>query len=230
MQLIAFGILSTTIFIFFRILSVVTITICITNVAGAYLIAGFQERPVRFMLQKHLFRVLLVFTAVVVFFLLFHALFQWKTVLNQEVSLVLPAAVYISPDKDLQFEYADMFRAHTQYLAGSELAYHVDLLTNRTDIHGYVEVWNMDTSLSVFLEKAKAAFSPSVTQFQETFPTADYNTRIWEYEIADGIHAKQYFSQTDGKLLVIALFAPTSLWSEEYDAMFSEITQSATLQ
>lgn len=182
------------------------------------------------MLQKQLFRVLVIITAVVVSFLLFHAVFQWKTVLNQEVSLVLPAAIYLSPNKDLQFEYADMFRAHAQYLTGGELKYHVDLLTDRTDIHGYVEVWNTDTSLSIFLEKAKAAFSSSVTQFHETFPTADYNTRIWEYEIADGIHAKQYFFQADGKLLVVALFAPVSLWSEEYDAMFSEIANSATLQ
>lgn len=182
------------------------------------------------MLQKHLFRALLIITAAIVGLLLFHGLFQWETVLNQEISLVLPAAVYISPDNNLQFEYADMFRVHAAYLSGGELKYHVDLLTNRADIHGYVEVWNTDTSLSVFLEKAKAAFSPSVTQFHETFPTADYNTRIWEYEISEGIHAKQYFSQTDGKLLVVSLFAPVSLWSEEYNNMFSEITESATLQ
>lgn len=180
--------------------------------------------------QKNLFRIFLLITAVVVSFLLFHALFRWETVLNQEVSFVLPAAVYLSSDNELQFTYADLFHVHAQYLTNSELAYHVDLLTDRTDIHGYVEVWNTDTSLSVFLEKSKAAFSPSVTQFQETFPTADYNTRIWEYEIADGIHAKQYFSQKDGKLLVVALFAPASLWSEKYNAMFSEIAQSATFQ
>lgn len=182
------------------------------------------------MCQKHLFRLLLILTATILSLMLFHSVFQWKTVLNQEVSLTLPAAIYISPDKDLQFEYADMFRAHAAYLVDGEIQYHVDLLTDRTDIHGYVEVWQTNTSLSVFLEKAKAAFSPSVTQFQETFPTADYNTRIWEYEIADGIHVKQYFSQADGKLLVVALFAPTSLWSHQYDAMFSEITESVILQ
>lgn len=180
--------------------------------------------------RKNLFRVIIILTAVAVIFLFFHAFWQWETVLNSEVSLVLPAAVYLSPDQDLQFTYADMFHIHTQYLSGGELQYHVDLLTDRTDIHGYVEVWNTDTSLSVFLEKAKAAFSPSVKNFQESFPTDDYNSRVWEYDIAAGIHAKQYFSQINKKLIVVSLFAPVSLWSEKYDAMFEEIRNSVTLQ
>lgn len=180
--------------------------------------------------RKNLFRAIIVFTLVMLTFLFLHSFLQWETVLNQEVSLVLPAAVYLSPDQDLQFTYADLFQIHTQYLEKKELQYHVDLLTDRADIHGYVEVWNTDTSLSVFLERTKANFSSTVKNFQETFPDGHADTRIWEYEIADGIHAKQYFSQKENKLIVVSLFAPTGLWSEKYNAMFEEIRTSVTLQ
>lgn len=188
------------------------------------------EKIVCKMPRKNLFRAIIILTAAIVIFLFFHTFLQWETVLNKEVSFVLPAAVYLSPNQDLQFTYADMFHAYTQYLEGGELQYHVDLLTERTNIHGYVEVWNTDTSLSVFLEKAKANFSPTVKNFQESFPTKDFSTRIWEYEIADGIHVKQYFSQEGNKLIVVSLFAPTDLWSDAYDAMFEEIRSSVTLQ
>lgn len=181
------------------------------------------------MYQKHLFRICIVLTAVITLFAFFHAFLQWETVLNQKVSLTLPAAVYVSPDENLQFSYADMFHISVAYLEGSELEYHVDLLTDCINIHGYVEIWNYDSSLSIFLEKAKASFSPTVKNFQETFPDTTYNKRIWEYDIAKGIHVKQYFSQQEGKILVVALFAPQSLWSEAYDAMFEEIRNSITL-
>ena len=180
--------------------------------------------------QKILFRSIITFTIVIILFLFLHSFLQWETVLNEEISLSLPAAVYISPNQDLQFSYADLFHVHTQYLNGGELQYHIDLLTNQTNIHGYVEVWNTHTLLSVFLEKTKENFSATVKNFQETFPDSLPNTRIWEYEIADGIHAKQYFSQAGEKLLVVSLFAPTSLWSETYNAMFEEIRTSVTFQ
>lgn len=180
--------------------------------------------------QKILFRTIIIFTIVIILFLFLHSFLQWETVLNEEVSFSLPAAVYISPNQDLQFSYADLFFVHVQYLEGGELQYHVDLLTDRADVHGYVEVWNSDTSLSVFLEKAKGNFSKTVKNFQETFPDDSPDTRIWEYEIADGIHVKQYFSQKEGKLLVVSLFVPISLWSKKYNAMFEEIQTSVTFQ
>ena len=182
------------------------------------------------MLQKTLFRAIIIFTIVIISFLFLHSFLQWKTILNEELALSLPAAVYISPNQDLQFSYADLFYTSAQHWEDGELQYHVDLLTNREDVHGYVEVWNTNTSLSVFLEKTKAAFSSTVRNFKESFPSNDYNKRVWEYEIADGIHVKQYFSQEGEKLLVVSLFVPTFLWSEKYNAMFEEIQTSVTFQ
>lgn len=179
---------------------------------------------------KNIFRIITIITAALVLTLFLDVFLQWETILNQEVSLVLPAAVYVSPDNNLQFTYADMFHTYMLYLEDGELQYHIDLLTDRTDIHGYVEVWETGSSLSVFLEKTKASFSPTVKNFTETVPNNDYNTRIWEYDIAEGIHVKQYFSQQQEKLIVVSLFAPTGLWSEKYNTIFEEIRESVTLQ
>ena len=182
------------------------------------------------MYRKHLFRICTLLTLCTLSILLLQTILQWKTVINQNVSLSLPAAVYLSPDENLQFSYADLFHASTPLLSDSELEYHVDLLTDRTDIHGYVEVWKYEQSLSVFLEQAETAFSATVNHFQESFPDNTDKKRIWEYNIAQDIHAKQYFSQQNDHILVVSLFAPNSLWTEKYNAIFNEITSSITLK
>ena len=180
--------------------------------------------------RKHLFRICALLTIGTLAILLLQTVLQWETVINQKVSLSLPAAVYLSPDENLEFSYADLFHTSTPLLSGGEVEYHIDLLTDRTDIHGYVEVWKYQDSLSVFLEQAKASFSATVNHFQETFLDDTYEKRIWEYDIAQDIHVKQYFSQQADHILVVSLFVPRSLWSEKYNNIFNEITSSITLK
>ena len=165
-------------------------------------------------------------------FLFIYASISHETVIDNTLSLTLPAAVYTSSTQDLTFEYPDIFKAYTEQYSGEDILYHVNLLTNTPEIHGYVEVWNLNEPLSVFLEKAKASFSPSIRNFKESFPSNNINLREWSYDVdsdSGEIHGRQHFSAKDNKLIVTALFAPTNVWSSKYDSMFEEIKSSAKL-
>ncbi len=159
--------------------------------------------------------------------------FSFSTVINDSLHMVLPAAVYISDDKELSFEYPDIFTAYSRNFSGGEILEHVDLLTENTRIHGFVEVWDIKTSLPVYLEKAKAAFSGSVKNFKESISSDNTDKVIWEYDVYSDsgavTHVKQYFFKTDGKLIVASLFAPREEWSKKYDEMFEEIKNSVKL-
>lgn len=184
-------------------------------------------------MKKNTYRLLISAVSAIFLFLLIHFSFSYETVVDNKIYMDLPAAVFISSDSKLSFDYPDIFKAYSRDFAGGEIKYHVDLLTSNPNIHGYVEVWHTLESLDLYLERAKAAFSPSIRNFQETFPQGGSDPREWIYDVqteqSGEIHVRQQFQKKDGDLIVISLFAPKKIWSEKYDTMFEEIRNSTKL-
>ena len=152
------------------------------------------------------------------------------TAVGDHLKMTLPATVSISHDQNLSFEYPDIFKVYTEDFSVSEIISHVDLLTGNPAIRGYVQVRHITESFSLFLEKSKAEFNHPIINFKESFPSGCINSREWEYDVdcetAGVIRARQYFSNQDGKMLIVSLLAPKDVWSARYDRMFVEIKNS----
>lgn len=63
--------------------------------------------------------------------------------------------LYKFDEKNITYKLPGEWTAQQENFSGGELIYHNRFISNKGDIHGYVEVWNLRQDLKNFLEQSK---------------------------------------------------------------------------
>lgn len=152
---------------------------------------------------------------------------QWKEADSMVVGSYLN---YEDPEKELSFRYPEAFILRELYLAGGEIRTHLALQEKNGPLHGFIQIWHIQESLTDFLQKAKNAASPSIANWDErSLIIQGTPVTIWQYEVRgteETTLAQQAFLQKGSDLLVLSLYAPKDRAPKDFEQIFQTMLYS----
>lgn len=134
----------------------------------------------------------------------------------------------------LSFSFPSAFTINEQNFTGSDILYHVDFNNTSKDVHGFVQVWNIQSPLNEFLEMSKSSAQQNYTNFK-MYPiningVAGYQ---WDYiakSDSQSVKAMEVFLEKDNKMYRISYFIPTKNWDKKQSKIFNNIIKSVKIK
>lgn len=140
-----------------------------------------------------------------------------------------------SSEGGFEFKYPAIFKIDQQKFPGSEILYHIDF-KNKKDksYNGFVQVWNIPTTLEQFLEASKEASTNEFINFtSEKITVNKLNGYFWDYEMESATEkykCLEVFLGKNSKLYRISYYIPEKKYTRaDYDIFF-KIVDSFTVK
>ncbi len=151
---------------------------------------------------------------------------------SQSTTVVLQYREYTSKNNDLWISFPQAFQIREEIFEGRDIIYHLEI-TDGDGIHGYVQIWQLDSTMLDFLNNAKKFRSDSIYDFSEKEIAFGNNIKgyKWSYTVK-GVNgdtiARQAFLSRSGsnKMYVFSLYIPKSEYSESFESMYDNILYS----
>ena len=133
-------------------------------------------------------------------------------------------------------KFRQTFDMQEKLFAGNEIIYHLELSEKGAhEIHGFIQIWQIQGTVSGFLKRARASMSASVYGFSEQeIKVGNCAGYRWDYRIKGedrDTYAKQAFlgmpsnsgESQHGQMYVLSLYAPAEIAQNRFEAIFTEI-------
>jgi len=128
------------------------------------------------------------------------------------------------------FSFPSAFQVNEQSFAGNEILYHVDFSNKSKDIHGFVQVWNLQTPLKDFLINSKSTSPGNFKDFKMSeIKINNLDGYLWDYTSvndSNSVKALEAFFQKDGKMYRLSYFVPEKSFNKEHEKIFMNILDS----
>lgn len=207
-----------------------------------------------FFTEKALKRFLIIFSLVIVIWLVLIALFiyienhQAQVISIDDLSISFPNKINISESESvavaLQFKeykstnnefwasFPQAFKLREELFEGRDITYHLNI-TGTDNIHGYVQIWHLNTTMLDFLNTARQYSSQSIYGFEQKEIAFGENIKgyKWSYSVKgqeEDIVARQSFLSKPGsnKMYVLTLYIPKKNYTEAFEKLYDDILYS----
>ncbi len=211
-----------------------------------------------FLSKKPLKRIIVTFSLVVAIWLLLIAFFiyienhQAYVVSVDDLSVSFPAKIHVtepgsiaaaiiykeykSSNNEFWAKFPQAFQLREELFEGRDITYHLNI-QGSDGIRGYVQTWQLDTTMQDFLNNARKYKSQSVYDFEQKEIQLGNNIKgyKWCYSVKsqDGdIVARQAFISKPGssKMYVITLYTQKSMYSDDFEKLYDDILYSVRLR
>lgn len=141
---------------------------------------------------------------------------------------------YRELDNKLTYKLPAEWTTKVQKFEGPEILYHNDFQSRDAKIHGFVQVWNLEEDLQIFLQKSKdAAFKQNQYKDYKIVPIKLNNKEGYEliyttFNIEDNVSYKgdEYFIRTGNGFLRISFFVRDKNYKENMATLFRTIAET----
>lgn len=136
-----------------------------------------------------------------------------------------------STEGGFEFKYPSIFKVSQQKFPGSEILYHIDFLNKKDkSYNGFVQVWNIPTSLEQFLEASKEDSTNEFINFTSKKITVNNLTGyFWDYEMESATEkykCLEVFLSKGSTMYRISYYIPEKKYSQKDYDMFFNIVNS----
>ncbi|MGI6528799.1 MAG: hypothetical protein ACOX3J_03765 [Clostridia bacterium] len=212
--------------------------------------AFFSKKPMK--------RIIVTFSLVIAIWLLLIAFFIYienhkaYVISIDDLSVSFPTKIYItepdsieaairfkeykSSNNEFWVRFPQAFQLREELFEGRDITYHLNINGN-DGIHGYVQIWQLDTTMQDFLNNARKYKSQSVYDFEQKEIQLGNNIKgyKWCYSVKnqDGdIVARQSFISKPGstKMYVITLYIQKKMYSDDFEKLYDDILYSVRLR
>lgn len=140
-----------------------------------------------------------------------------------------------SADDKLLFEYPCDFEALEKSFDGGEIIYHVDLREKDNNCWGFVQVWNLSTSLENFLDVSKKMSQIDFINFKEEKITInDLQGYQWKYEFINNqnnkINAVEIFVENNKDIYRVSMFSKNNMCTNKIEKSAFDIIKSLKIK
>lgn len=137
---------------------------------------------------------------------------------------------YESLQGKFSFDYPTAFALEPQEFNGADILYHITFRSKTEADQGFVQVWNMPSSLEDFLKKSLDTSRQTFKYFKSGRVTVNgIPGYYWDYSVLSGdryYKGNEVFLKKDGRMYRISYFVPESDWNEERSVMYKNIVRS----
>lgn len=140
---------------------------------------------------------------------------------------------YEALDKKFSYKLPAEWSAKEQKFPGNEIIYHNDFNTKDLKIHGFVEVWNLNTDLKAFLEESKKISSEQNLYKSYEIKPININNKngyLVEYTIITSNNKAykgyEYFIKSGDKFMRFSFFVSEDNFKESMPTIFKTIVQT----
>lgn len=140
---------------------------------------------------------------------------------------------YEALDKKFTYKLPAEWSTKEQKFPGNEIIYHNDFNTKDLKIHGFVEVWNLNTDLKAFLEESKKISSEQNLYKSYEIKPIKINNKdgyLVEYTIITsnnkGYKGYEYFIKNKNKFMRFSFFVSEGNFKESMPTIFKTIVQT----
>ncbi|WPC42010.1 hypothetical protein [Clostridium sp. JS66] len=140
---------------------------------------------------------------------------------------------YEALDKKFTYKLPAEWSTKEQKFPGNEIIYHNDFNTKDLKIHGFVEVWNLNTDLKAFLEESKKISSEQNLYKSYEIKPIKINNKdgyLVEYTIITSNNKDykgyEYFIKNKDKFMRFSFFVSEDNFKESMPTIFKTIVQT----
>lgn len=149
-----------------------------------------------------------------------------------DIAAAIQFKEYKSKNNDLWVKFPQAFTIREEIFNGRDIIYHLEV-KGYDNIHGYVQIWQINTTMLDFLNNAKKFGSPNIYEFKEKEIALGNNIKgyKWSYLVKRNngdVVARQSFLSKPGskKMYILSLYIPKEDYSKDFETLYDDILYS----